>query len=208
MMLAHQKLYAGPYQRPKYLHRPGASIRGRLVNAKTNEEKPLEPFSQQSAGSTRSEEVLRKHQEILQLVHNIGKIGHWEWNAQTDENKWSPEIEALYGLPPGGFKGGYAGWAELLHPDDLAKAEADVRRALETGEYFTEFRVIWPDGSVHWLETRAKMFKDGQGKPERMVGVNMDVTDRKRVEEQLRQSQLELQQRIDQLADTDRHKNP
>jgi PAS domain S-box-containing protein len=148
-----------------------------------------------------------KNKEILQLVHKIGKIGHWEWNSLTDENKWSPEIEALYGLPPGGFEGGYQGWAKLLHPDDLPKAEADVQRALETGEYFTEFRVIWPDGSVHWLETRAQVLKDDQDKPVRIMGVNMDVTERKRVEEELRRSQLELQQRIEQLAEADRRKN-
>jgi len=48
---------------------------------------------------------------------------------------------------------------QVLHPDDLPKAEQDVRRAMETGEYFSEFRVIWPDGSVHWLETRAQVFR-------------------------------------------------
>jgi PAS domain S-box-containing protein len=154
-----------------------------------------------------AEEKARKNQEILQLVHKIGKIGHWEWNSLTDENKWSPEIESLYGLRPGGFEGGYQGWAKLLHPDDLPKAEADVRHALETGEYFTEFRVIWPDSSVHWLETRAKVFKDGHDKPVRIMGVNMDVTERKRVEEELRRSREELQQRIAQLAEADRRKN-
>src|ERR1700722_10345600 len=45
----------------------------------------------------------RKNQELLQLIHKIAKIGHWEWNSITDENKWSPEIEALCGLPPGGY---------------------------------------------------------------------------------------------------------
>ncbi len=139
----------------------------------------------------------RKNQELLQLIHKIGKIGHWEWNSLTDENKWSPEIEALYGLPPGGFEGGYQGWAKLLHPDDLPKAEQDVRRALETGEYFSEFRVIWPDGSVHWLETRAHVFKDNHDKPVRIMGVNMDITERKRQEEKLRESE----QRFRQLAD-------
>jgi PAS domain S-box-containing protein len=154
-----------------------------------------------------AEQADRKYREILQLVHKIGKIGHWEWNSVTDENKWSPEIEALYGLPPGGFEGGYAGWARLLHPDDLARAEADVRRAMETGGYYTEFRVIWPDGSVHWLETRASVFKDEHGKPVRIVGVYMDVTERKRVEEELRQSQVELRQRFEQLAEADRRKD-
>jgi PAS domain S-box-containing protein len=134
----------------------------------------------------------RKNQEVLQLIHKIGKIGHWEWNSLTDENKWSPEIEALYGLPPGGFEGGYEGWAKLVHPEDLAKAEDDVQHALETGEYLAEFRVIWPDGSVHWLETRAKVFKDSPDGAMRLVGVNMDITDRKRLEEELRSRNLEL----------------
>jgi PAS domain S-box-containing protein len=136
----------------------------------------------------RAAEADRKNREVLRLVHQIGKIGHWEWNSATDENKWSPEIEALYGLPPGGFEGGYQGWAKLLHPDDLAKAEEDVRRALETGQYFTEFRVVWPDGSVHWLETRALVFKDAHGKPERIMGANMDITERKQQEEALREA--------------------
>jgi PAS domain S-box-containing protein len=137
----------------------------------------------------RAEEVARKNREILQLVHKIGRIGHWEWNSLTDENKWSPEIEALYGLSPGGFEGGYQGWSKLVHPDDLPRAEEDVRRALQTGEYFSEFRVIWPDGCVHCLETRAHVFKDGHDKPVRIMGVNMDITQRKQQEEALRASE-------------------
>jgi PAS domain S-box-containing protein len=136
----------------------------------------------------RAEEETRKVREIFKLVHSIGRIGYWEWNSLTDENKWSPEIEALYGLPPGGFEGTYEAWTKLLHPDDLPKAEEDVRRALETGKYFTEFRVIWPDGSVHWLEARAFVFKDGHDMPVRIMGVNMDVTQRKRIEEALKEA--------------------
>ena len=131
------------------------------------------------------DEALR-NQQIFKLVHSIGKIGHWEWNIRTNENRWSPEIEALYGLPPGGFNGTYEAWQRLIHPDDLFNAEQDIQRALETGVYFTEFRVIWPDGSVHWVEARANVLKDKDGKPLRIMGVKMDVTDRKRVEETLR----------------------
>ncbi len=84
------------------------------------------------------------------------------------------------------FEGTYDAWAKLLHPDDIPKQEEAVRRAFETGHYFTEFRVVWPDGSVHWLETRANVFKDDHGKPVRFVGVNMDVTERKEAEARLR----------------------
>ncbi len=147
-----------------------------------------------------NEETARRTQEIFNLVHSIGLIGHWEWNAQTDENSWSPEIEALYGLPPGGFEGGYEGWTRLLHPDDVNKAAADVQQALETGKYFTEFRVVWPDGSVHWLEARAKVFHDERGKPLRIVGVNMDITERKRIEEALKEADRRKDQFLATLA--------
>jgi PAS domain S-box-containing protein len=144
-----------------------------------------------------AEKSLRHNQEVLQLVHQIGRIGHWQWSSLTDENKWSPEIEALYGLKPGTFGGTYGAWAKLLHPDDLPREEEVVRRAFETGKYFTEFRVIWPDGTVHWLEARGKVFKDGHDKPVRFMGVNMDITERKEADEALRQSE----ERFRQLAE-------
>jgi PAS domain S-box-containing protein len=148
----------------------------------------------------KAEAAAQRYQEILQLVHRIGKIGHWEWNSLTDENHWSPEIEALYGLKPGTFGGTYDAWAKLLHPDDLPRQEEVVRRALETGQYFTEFRVIWPDGTVHWLEVRANVFKDGHEKPIRITGVNMDVTERKQAEAALRQSEQRLTEELEAIS--------
>jgi PAS domain S-box-containing protein len=134
-------------------------------------------------------EAMRKNAEVFKLVHQIGKVGYWEWNSLTDENTWSPEIEALYGLAPGTFEGSYQRWAKLVHPDDLPRAEEDVRQAMETGKYSSEFRVIWPDGSIHWLEARANVFKDGHDRPVRIMGVNMDITERRQNEEALRASE-------------------
>jgi PAS domain S-box-containing protein len=148
----------------------------------------------------RGENEARRNNDLLRLVHQIGKIGHWEWNSLTDENRWSPEIEALYGLEPGIFEGTYEAWTRLIHPDDLPRAEEDVRRALETGKYFTEFRVVWPDGSVHWLEARANVFKDGHDKPVRILGVNMDITERKRHEEALRETDRRKDEFLAMLA--------
>jgi PAS domain S-box-containing protein len=148
----------------------------------------------------RGEDEARRNNELFRLVHQIGKIGHWEWNSLTDENKWSPEIQALYGLEPGTFEGTYEAWARLVHPDDLPRAEEDVRRALETGKYFTEFRVVWPDGSVHWLEARANVFKDGHDKAVRIIGVNMDITERKRFEEALREADRRKDEFLAMLA--------
>lgn len=137
----------------------------------------------------RAEEAARRNREVLSLVHQIGKVGHFDWNPLTDETTWSPEQEALYGLAPGQFEGGYQAWAKMLHPDDVDEASEIVRRALTTGKYMTEFRVIWPDGSVHWIEARAHVFKNEQGNPSRFLGVNMDITQRKQQEEALRASE-------------------
>ncbi len=148
----------------------------------------------------RVENESRRNQELLRLVHQIGKIGHWEWDLVTGENKWSPELETLYGLKPGTFEGTYDAWTRLVHPADLANAEKDVRRALETGRYLTEFRVTWPDGSIHWLEARANVFKDADGRAVRITGVNMDITDRKLQEDALREADRKKDEFLATLA--------
>lgn len=142
----------------------------------------------------RTEEMLaadveKEHREVLKLVHNIGKIGHWVWDAKTDLADWSPEVEALYGLSPKAFRGGSVNWLNLLHPDDVPAAQRRFDEALIDGDFFAEFRVIWPDRSIHWLEARAVVVRDDDGQPSRVVGVNMDITERKRQEELIRASE-------------------
>jgi PAS domain S-box-containing protein len=141
-----------------------------------------------------TEEALRQKQEWLDLAQAVGKIGSFEWNIPTNINIWSKELEAIYGLQPGEFGGTYEDWKKWVHPDDLEQAHADILNALKTGEFFTDFRVVWRDGSIHWLHARAKVYYDREGKPLRMVGVNVDISDRKQTEEALRQSECRLQQ--------------
>ena len=100
---------------------------------------------------------------------------------------------ALYGLPPGSFGGNYESWKQYLFPDDVVAAEAAIQRSLVTGEFIHDFRVVWPDGSVRWLQARAKVFFS-DGKPLRMIGVNMDITDRKRANAALARSEAILRQ--------------
>ncbi|MGH9900509.1 MAG: PAS domain-containing protein [Pyrinomonadaceae bacterium] len=133
------------------------------------------------------EEALRANQERLALAQEAGRVGTFEWIIPTDVAVWSREMEALYGLPPGG--GNAKGWRERLHPEDLEEAEAACRRAALTGEIDADWRVIWPDGSVHWLHVRGEADKDEQGRPARMLGGVVDITERKRAEESLRESQ-------------------
>ena len=130
----------------------------------------------------KAREAHRQNQERLNLAQKAARIGSFEWNVQTNTNVWSEEIEALYGLPPGSFGGSYEKWAERVHPEDLPQAEQDLQRVLVDGEYHSEWRVIWPDDSIHWLQAQGKVYYDEAGRPLRIFGINMDVTERKRNE--------------------------
>jgi len=126
---------------------------------------------------------LSRSDQRLRLAQQAAHIGAFEWNLSTNVNSWSPELESMYGLPPGGFAQTQKAWEQLIHPEDRAEAVALVNRAMETGlPVEGEWRVIWPDGSLHWLFGRWQVFKDEAGKPRTMTGVNIDVTERKRLE--------------------------
>lgn len=133
------------------------------------------------------EKALRDSEERLRMAQQVAQVGTFEWNIKTGINRWTRELEAMYGLPPGGFRGTQAAWEELVHPDDRQEAVRAVERAMESGAFEGEWRVIWPDQSVHWLLGRAWVFKDQEGKPERLIGINIDITERKQAEEKLQE---------------------
>ena len=135
------------------------------------------------------EEGLRDIQERLQLAQQVTRIGTFDWNITENTNHWSPEILALYGLTPAEFEGTYEAWLKRLHPDDAPGADEEIRRSLETGQFDKDFRVVWPDGSLRWLHSRARVLYDDNGRPARMVGINADVTDRHQAEERLREAE-------------------
>ncbi|MGA7522039.1 MAG: PAS domain S-box protein [Acidobacteriaceae bacterium] len=132
----------------------------------------------------RAMEALRESEERLRLAQQVGTIGSFEWNAQTNANRWSPELEAIYGLRPGEFSGTQEAWVQLLHPEDRAAAIRQVEKAFRTdAPVQAEFRVIWPDGSARWILGRWQVFRDLSGQPIRMTGVNIDITSRKEAEQ-------------------------
>jgi PAS domain S-box-containing protein len=137
-------------------------------------------------------EELRTRQELLELAQKSARAMAFDWHIQQEVNVWSPEQESLYGLPPGSFDGTYQSWKKLIYPPDWATVLKAINHAHETGEVAVEFRVVWSDGSVHWLATNGQMFFDAQGKPFRMVGFTSDVTPRKLAEEELRRSEAFL----------------
>ncbi|GHO59323.1 PAS domain-containing sensor histidine kinase [Ktedonobacter robiniae] len=151
----------------------------------------------------RARENIKKNERRLQLAQRVGRIGTFEWNIPSNKIIWTPELEALYGLPAGGFEGRYENWAQRVHPDDIAEAEENLQRAVAGGPpYNVEFRVIWPDGTTHWLRGMGEIISyDGQGRPQDMVGINIDITGRKETEQQLVRVTQELQDFASMLED-------
>ena len=138
-------------------------------------------------------EERQKIQHRLELAQQAGKIGTFEWNIQSNQVTWTVELEALYGLAPGSFEGRVVNWLQALHPDDRAKTEQELWQAVKIGQGLdTEFRVICPNGEIRWIAVKSSLFHDLIGKPLRMIGIHMDITEKKQLEAQfLRAQRLE-----------------
>ncbi|HEX3377875.1 MAG TPA: PAS domain S-box protein, partial [Candidatus Acidoferrales bacterium] len=128
------------------------------------------------------EKALQDNDERLRLARMVMRVGTFEWNIKTDVNHWTPEMEAIYGLTPGTFPGTLLAWEHLIHPEDRETSMTEIRRAMSEGGLEKEWRIVWPDGSVHWILCRASVLKDAENEPERLIGVNIEITDRMEVE--------------------------
>jgi two-component system CheB/CheR fusion protein len=132
-----------------------------------------------------AEDALRLSQERLRLAQEAAEIGVWDWDIQGGQTRCSREWGPLYGLPPTDLALQQDAWLALIHPEDRARVQDEVTQSLEgTKVYNTEFRVVWPDGSIHWLLGRGDVIRDNRGNPVRMLGVNMDVTLRRQAQEE------------------------
>src|SRR3984893_16850241 len=117
-------------------------------------------------------------------------MGVWEIEFGQNRMTWSGTMAPVFGLMPDQAPRTSADFFQLIHPDDRPAAEASIERAI-AGEpdCVVEFRAIWPDGSAHWVHGRAQASYDAGGKPLRLLGIAMDIDERKSLEEQLRQAQ-------------------
>ncbi|MFB3895166.1 MAG: PAS domain S-box protein [bacterium] len=141
----------------------------------------------------RAEENIRLSYDRLNLATKAGHLGIWDWDILKNELHWDDRMYALYGLKPSQLKGNYKTWLANVHPDDRKRCDKISRQALLGKQnYDIEFRVVWPDGSLHVLKAYAQIIRDNAGNALRMTGVNFDITDRKQAEETLRVSREKL----------------
>ena len=118
------------------------------------------------------------------------RLGSWEHDLVINRISWSEHIHEIFGRSPEAMPVSFEALMETVHPGDQDLLEQMAKRLSESGiPASCELRIVWPDGSIHWQATRAELVRDAQGKPIRVVGIAMDITERKRIEDELRQSQ-------------------
>ncbi len=128
--------------------------------------------------------------ETLRLAIEAARLGLWSWDAASDVVSWDDQTCAAYGLEAGAGPTSYRAYRELIHPDDRPAIEASIGVAMRTGTYQdVEHRVVWPDGSIHWVLAKGAIFRGPDGAPRKIIGGVVDITERKQLEEQLRQAQ-------------------
>jgi PAS domain S-box-containing protein len=128
-------------------------------------------------------DTLEASEARLQMALDVGGMGFWQCDLRTGMVRWWPGMDSIHGLPAGEQPMHFEEYRELVHPDDRERVEASVREALaKKCANQLEYRVVWPDGSVHWLEARGKLLMDLHGELWQLSGVCLDITDRKRIE--------------------------
>jgi len=141
-----------------------------------------------------AEEKLRSRQEMVNFAQKAAGAVAFEWRAHAgkDENRWSPELEALYGIAAGSYDGTEQSLRKLIHPEDWPNVRAAIKLALKSGDLDAEYRVIHPDGVIRWLQTKGRTLFDPGGEPARVVGFMFDVTDRRLAAEELQRIERQL----------------
>ena len=125
----------------------------------------------------RMEEALKEAGNHLQMAVQAGGVGIWNYDVVKNMLDWDAQMFRLYGITRKHFGGAYDAWLAGVHPEDRQRGDEEIQLALRGEKNFdTEFRVVWPDGSIHNIRALALVQRDAAGQPVRMVGTNWDLT--------------------------------
>lgn len=144
------------------------------------------------AAERRAKEALGGSEQRLRIALDAAQLGTWQLDLATNNLECTPRCAANFGLPAGG-EYSYEQLIGIVHPADRDRVRAEVERALaERDLYQAEYRVIWDDGSLHWITASGRANYTAGGEPYNMVGITLDITEHKRAEEAVRESEIQL----------------
>jgi len=147
-------------------------------------------FSVISGAKARAERELRESEGRLKWIQSAARLGVWDRDLRSNRLVTFGEYAYLHGLAPNHPVITHDQWLSLVHPDDRTRMRERLRECLErTRVWDEEFRVVWPDGSVHWLLAKGTVYCDDAGQPAGLAGVSLDITQRKEAEAALRESE-------------------
>ena len=164
----------------------------------------VEEVAERAAAALENANLLQKltrSEEQVRVALEAGSLGAWEWDIPAQKVTWSPTLERIHGLDAGSFGGTFEAYQHDIHPEDRSRVIATISRAVEArSEHHVVYRIVRPDGETRWLEAHGRLLCDPSGAPQRLIGVCLDITDRRRSEEQ-------LQQMVVALKDADQRKD-
>ena len=135
-------------------------------------------------------EAQLKYKEVadrLNIATTAAKIGIWEYHFADDSHLWNDQVFELFGVKKEDFAGGYQAWRSLIHPEDRVKVRKEEEMVLNGKKDLNHnFRVVWPNGTIHHIQASAVLIKDEKGSPLKLIGTNWDLTPIKEAEEELR----------------------
>ncbi len=138
-----------------------------------------------------AELALQQREEQLRIALDAANMGTWVWDLETNEEIWSEALERIFGFAPGEYDGKLETFYSRVHPDDLALVQAtDYKTLTQGGMHSNEYRIVLPDGTIRWYMGRGQVYANAAGKPQRVLGVGLDVTELKRGVEESRKALL------------------